>query len=96
MDALDPGERIRQKELTAALARAAVGRIELADGWLFQLAPDTETFQAAAEWAGYEGRCCPFLHFVLEWRGNSPIGLRLTGAPGAKAFIAEAFASLAG
>lgn len=94
LDALDPAERARQKELTTILGRAAVGRIEVEDGWVFELTPDAETFQAAAEWATYEGRCCPFLRFVLEWRSESHIGLRLTGAPGAKAFIADTFTAL--
>lgn len=96
VDALDPSEHARRKDLAAELARASAGRIELGDGWLFQLTPDADVFQAAAEWMAYESRCCPFLHFVLEWRGDSRIGLRVTGGPGAKAFIADTFASLAG
>lgn len=94
VDALDAIERVRQKQLVERLSEARLGMVELDDGWLFELRPDDETFAAAAEWVTYEGRCCPFIRFVLEWRGDGNIGVRLTGAPGAKAFITETFASL--
>lgn len=92
VDALDPSERQRQRELTTELARRKIGVVELEDGYLFELTPDESTFAAAAEWVTYECRCCPFLRFVIEWRGSGSIGLRLTGAPGAKSFISETFA----
>lgn len=89
--ALDSTERARRDLFTEILARAKVGAVELGDGWLFELTPHDETFAAVAEWVTYEGRCCPFLRFVIEWRGSANIGLRVTGAPGAKAFIADTF-----
>jgi hypothetical protein len=94
VDALDATERARQQELTTLLAQAKVGVVELDDGWAFQLRPDIETFAAAAEWIIYEGRCCPFLGFFIEWHGSNAISVRLTGEPGAKPFIAETFAAL--
>ena len=96
VDSLAPEERARQRELTDRLAKAKLGVTELADGWAFHLSPGDDTFAAAAEWMTHEGRCCPFLGFVLEWRGDAPITLRLTGDPGAKAFIATTFTPLTG
>lgn len=91
VDALDESERARRDYLTTEIRRTKVAAVELDDGWLFELTPSEDTFAAAAEWVTYEGRCCPFLRFVIEWRGDTNIGLRLTGAPGAKAFIADTF-----
>lgn len=94
LEALTPHERARQKELTERLEHAVVGLVELDEGWVFQLTPDVETFAAAAEWMTYEGRCCPSLGFIIEWRNGEPINLRLSGEAGAKAFIADTFAPL--
>ncbi|MFN2445183.1 MAG: hypothetical protein ABR606_06330 [Vicinamibacterales bacterium] len=94
MDALDATERSRHRELVEQLVKARVGVVELADGFAFQFTSDDATFAAAAEWVTYEGRCCPSLGFVIEWRDATPITVRLTGEPGAKQFIAETFATL--
>jgi hypothetical protein len=91
VDALTDNERARQRELVALLARA-VGEVrEISNGFDFDLGFDQGTFQMAAEWIAMERRCCPFLTFTLEWSGDTPIMLRLTGPPAAKAFIAETF-----
>lgn len=95
VDALDATERVRQRELVEQLAKAKVGLLELENGFAFQFTPDAETFGAAAEWIIYEGRCCPFLGFAIEWRDEAPITVRLTGEPGAKAFIADTFTAFA-
>jgi hypothetical protein len=61
---------------------------ELADGYEFQLPPDSETLQQAAEWIDGERTCCPFFDISLRvTRDGGPLWLRVTGKTGVKAFI---------
>jgi DNA-binding transcriptional MerR regulator len=47
-------------------------------------------FHQAAEWATLERRCCPFIHFTLEWKRDDSIWITFTGGPGVKeALVAE-------
>ena len=46
-----------------------------------------------AELVGLEHRCCPFLDFRLEWRGQEETPwLLVTGSARAKAFVKGTFA----
>ena len=58
------------------------------DGYAFRLPTDPALFQETAEWVSLERRCCPFLAFALEWRGDDTVWVRATGGPGAKAALA--------
>ncbi|MEX0783444.1 MAG: hypothetical protein WD557_12395, partial [Dehalococcoidia bacterium] len=82
----EPGEGLRHAELLQSVRGATRGREELADGWRFAL--DGSAFAWAAEWIGYERRCCGFFDFRLEWlSGQEPV-LTVTGPPGAKEMLA--------
>jgi hypothetical protein len=59
---------------------------ELADGLAFRF--PAEEYDSVSEFVGRERLCCPFLTFTLEVSPErGPLGLRLTGAEGVKAFI---------
>jgi hypothetical protein len=88
IDTLDSHQRRRQQELLALMRRRAQSRDELADGYAFRLPADPVLFQQAAEWVSLERRCCPFVHFTLEWREDDSVRVGFTGAPGVKAFLA--------
>jgi hypothetical protein len=90
MDALTKSERARHRELSQQLVKAAAERAELANGFGFRLA--AKDLPVAAEWVGYESRCCPFFGFELALaRDQGPLWLRITGSEGVKAFIRAEF-----
>ena len=88
IDTLDPQQRRRQQELLALMRRSAQARDELTDGDAFRLAADPALFQHAAEWVSLERRCCPFVHFTLEWKEDDSVWAGFTGPAGAKPFLA--------
>jgi hypothetical protein len=88
-NALDKTQRKRQQELIELVRRSAQETRELPDGFAFRLATDPALFQQAAEWVGLERRCCPFVHFTLEWKRDDTVWIAFTGAPGVKDFLAE-------
>ena len=90
IDTLDPHQRRRQQELLALMRRSAQAQDELADGFAFRLPADPALFQQAAEWVSLERRCCPFVHFTLEWKDDDSVFVRLTGPSGVKPFLAAA------
>jgi hypothetical protein len=83
-----PGEGASHAELLTLVREATRSREELPDGWRFDLEPSG--FAPAAQWIGYERRCCGFFDFQLHWpsaRGNPT--LTVTGPPGAKEMLAN-------
>jgi hypothetical protein len=88
IDTLDGQQRQRQRELLGLMRRRTQSQDELTDGYAFRLPADPVLFQQAAEWVSLERRCCPFVHFTLEWKEDDSVRLRFTGAPGVKAFLA--------
>jgi len=88
IDTLDPHQRRRQQELLALMRRRAQSQDELADGYAFRLPTDPVLFQQVAEWVSLERRCCPFVHFTLEWKEDDSVWVRFTGPAGVKPFLA--------
>jgi hypothetical protein len=90
LKALDKAERAHHGELTRALLSAGVERKELADGYGFRLT--AKELPLAAEWIGFESRCCPFFSFELQLgRDRGPLWLRITGKDGVKDFLRAEF-----
>jgi hypothetical protein len=87
-NALDKEQRKRQQELLELVRRSAQATQELPDGYAFRLAGDPALFQQAAEWVSLERRCCPFVHFTLEWKRDDTVWIAFTGGPGVKDFLA--------
>ncbi len=78
----------RHAELLGLVRGASRGREELPDGWSWEL--DPSGFAPAAEWIGYERRCCAFFDFRLDWPSASANpSLTVTGPPAAKAMLAD-------
>jgi hypothetical protein len=89
--ALSKAEHQRQQDLLAAVMRRVRATEELPDGYLLRLPAEPDLFVTAAEWAGLERRCCPFLAFSLEWTRDDSVSVRVTGGQGAKEFLAAEF-----
>jgi hypothetical protein len=87
-NALNKTQRKRQQELLEVVRRAAQATQELPDGFAVRLASDPGLFQQAAEWVRLERRCCPFVHFTLEWKRDDTVWVAFTGRPGVKDFLA--------
>ena len=90
--ALTAPERSEHLQLTTRLAESISRRVELADGYAFEVDGRRVSFTDLAAWTEFERRCCPFFDFNLEWRReNGPVTLRLTGRDGVKQFIQSEF-----
>jgi hypothetical protein len=83
----EPGEGARHAELLRTVRGATRSREELPDGWRFVL--DGAVFAPAAEWIGYERRCCGFFDFRLEWASGGEPELTVRGPSGAKEMLAD-------
>jgi len=90
--ALQPGERVRHKQLTDKLTSIRKEVVETEKGYEFQYSPSDVSLLELADWVVAEGKCCPFFdfHIDLEQEGTL-LCLRLTGAEGIKAFIRTEF-----
>jgi hypothetical protein len=86
--ALDRTQRPRQQALLAKVRRAAIATRDLPNGLVVTFPADPGLFLELAEWISLEHRCCPFLDFDLEWKGDETVSVRLTGGPGVKEAIA--------
>jgi hypothetical protein len=87
--ALTPQQRKRHfDELGPKLVSLKKSVRELPNGYEFEFAADSSTFQLVAEWAIGERACCPFfdIDMRLEREGGS-LWLALTGRDGVKQFI---------
>jgi hypothetical protein len=73
--------------------RAAIGyHSEISGGCVFNVDGKTVTLLEAAEWAGMERLCCPFLTIKYEEAGDQCDWLlTITGPPGAKPLIVAEF-----
>lgn len=89
LDALAPPERQRHAVLAEELRGARRGVRGLPNGFLFRFPGDAATFRVLVEWLTLERRCCPSLELELveEARFPGETILRVTGGPGARAFI---------
>jgi hypothetical protein len=92
MQALNPEERVRHKQLTEKLIAMREEVVESEQGYEFQFRPARVTLEELAEWAAAEGKCCPFFEFGIEVeREGTLLCLRLTGEEGVKSFIRMEF-----
>jgi hypothetical protein len=67
-----------------------VDRRELLTGYAFRIDAAAISLRDAAEWIEMERKCCPFLTLQLEVSGTERNWwLKLSGPPGAKAFLAS-------
>ena len=83
--ALAPAERGRRAQLAESLRANTVRWDETETGYAIQLRDDPETLAVAEELMALENRCCSFLTLRLV---RDRAILEVSGAPGAKAFIA--------
>jgi hypothetical protein len=90
LGAFTPAERQRHAELGAKLKAAASAVRESETGYAFALDPARISIPELAEWIDGERRCCPFFDLQLEIEPHGRgLWLRLGGAAGVKAFIAQ-------
>jgi hypothetical protein len=84
--------REREQSILQKLMRAVLERKELPGGCGFRFAADDDLLREITEMIILERKCCPFLDFkILLESGGNDIWLELTGAQGAKEFIAATF-----
>lgn len=92
LTALDASQRKRHRELTERLRESVKEVREMADGYAFRLAADTDRITLAAEWVALERLCCPFFDFQLDVGSrDKPLWLRITGRAGVKPFMQSEF-----
>lgn len=88
MLALTKEERVEHARLAGELFAAVEARRELPAGYALRL--PAGRWLDAARWAALERRCCPFFAFELSAGADGgPVWLRITGRPGAKAFMRQ-------
>jgi len=63
--ALNPAEREHLKQLTDKLIAARREIVETEKGYEFQYSPSNVSIGELADWVAAEGKCCPFLIFIL-------------------------------
>jgi hypothetical protein len=74
------------------VAATIAGKRELPAGIAVQIATDRMALGQFAEWISFERKCCPFLYFRIDAAPNSgPVWLSLTGRPGVKELLTQAF-----
>lgn len=90
LNAFDPAQAARYKELMAMLRYAQPDVTETEGGLVFTFADaDAALCLAAMEFATLERRCCPFLTFLLELApAGGPLTLTLSGPEGTKEILA--------
>jgi hypothetical protein len=94
LNAISAADRPRYSELVKQVREAIRERIEVSDGYAFQLDGDALTLPEAAEWFSMERKCCPFLTLQLSVSGSQTHWtLMLTGPEGVKALIDAEFPS---
>ncbi|HYV11686.1 MAG TPA: hypothetical protein VE980_12355 [Pyrinomonadaceae bacterium] len=90
-----------QRPLHLAKSRELFSQIdetrELADGYEFRFADQSNLLKQLADFVSLEKLCCPFLRFEIAVEAESgPVWLRLTGRDGVKEFIQEEVSGLVG
>src|SRR5271154_5104170 len=93
LGAISASDRPRYIELRRMLAASVAGKRELPDGIAIQIATERMALAQLAEWISFERKCCPFFEFRIDLgRESGPVWVSLTGRPGVKEFLAQAFA----
>jgi hypothetical protein len=93
MNALSHEQRLRHGELARRLASALIAAVELADGYAFEFAMDSATYDALSQMTPMESACCPFFTIAIRLEPGSRLFWQLTGSEGAKEFIRAEFGS---
>lgn len=84
--------RERERLVLEKLKSKVVKVTATADGFAFRFLSDGDLISELAEFIILERRCCPFLDFNLKVEcGAGSVTLELSGAEGAKEFIATTF-----
>jgi hypothetical protein len=84
--------RERERAILRKLMQTVLERKELADGYGFRFSSDDDLLKEITEMIILERKCCPFLDFEITLEaGSGDIRLEITGATGAKEFIAATF-----
>ena len=92
LTAMDAGQRKHHRELTERLRESVKEVREMADGYAFRFAGETDHLALVAEWVALERLCCPFFDFQLEvGNRDKPLWLRITGREGVKPFMQSEF-----
>jgi hypothetical protein len=92
INALNPEERAKHKELTNKLIAFRKETVETDLGYEFQFDRSSVSLAELATWVAAEARCCPFFDFHIDLeREGSLLCLRLTGEKGIKEFIRTEF-----
>jgi len=95
LSALTSEERGRYAEVAKQLPGQVEAIDELEKGFAFTFPISKENFMLVAEFITYEGSCCPFLSFKLNWTSGETLGrLAVTGEAEAKPFIQAEFSML--
>ena len=85
---LAPGALQARRASLAALARQAEASAEIPGGLRFRFAAIDGMLPTLARSVDAERQCCRFLRFAITVEPDGgPIGLEVTGPPGARAFI---------
>src|SRR5271163_2137629 len=97
LGAISASDRPRYSELRRMLAASVTGKRELPEGIAIQIATERMALAQLAEWISFERKCCPFFEFRIDVAPDSgPLWLSLTGRPGVKEFLSQAFSSASG
>ena len=91
LKAISSAERPRYNELVKRLRASVSERVELTDGFKYELNSKVIALPEVAEWIAMERLCCPFLTFQLDVPSKGDPHLTLRGPSGAKAIIHEEF-----
>src|SRR5262249_59697686 len=95
LKALDGSQREGMYTLGRELASGVRSREEIGGGYAFSGEGAHLPLDRLAAWVDLVVRCCPFLDYGIDVRAHGrEVTLRITGAPGARAFIREEFADL--
>jgi hypothetical protein len=91
MDAFEPDQRERHRELSLRLIRGSRRTVtELEQGYRFDLNGGAELLPELGEWAALEHLCCPFFDFVIAFDAQRRrASLTILGPEGVKAFLVE-------
>lgn len=93
LSVLDTAQRQQHEQTTRRVFAAARAVDELANGYAFRFAPETELIVDLARFISLERLCCPFFDFGLEVaREQGAVTLSLTGGQGVKAYLAAEMA----
>jgi hypothetical protein len=85
---LTQAERLEHQALVTKLKQSVVEVRELADGLSFRVSSQKITLAALSRWVELERHCCAFFRFGIDLEPHQgATWLRLTGAPGVKAFL---------